>query len=166
MNLLAGVNHVAVMTADLDRFVEFYTGVFDLDVVFEETDPAFRHAIIRTGPSSWLHPAEVAGNSFATASSAMFQRGHLDHLALTAASPESFEAIRDRLTQRGASDGTIEDLGAFHSIWFNDSDGMRGEVVLIVDDRLRDIHAPQPLHRRPEGRHGALRYEAPTLPPD
>ena len=27
MNLLAGVNHVAVLTADLDRFVEFYTDV-------------------------------------------------------------------------------------------------------------------------------------------
>ena len=147
MNLLAGVNHVAVLTADLDRFVEFYTDVFDLDVVFEETTPAFRHAIIRTGPSSWLHPAEVAGNSFTTASPDMFQRGHLDHLALTAATPEAFSAIGERLTKREASDGAVDDLGAFHSIWFNDPDGMRGEVVLIVDDRLADIHAPQPLTR-------------------
>ena len=49
MTLLAGVNHVAVLTTDLDRFVDFYTGVFDLDVVFTETTPAFRHAILRTG---------------------------------------------------------------------------------------------------------------------
>jgi catechol 2,3-dioxygenase-like lactoylglutathione lyase family enzyme len=145
MDLLAGVNHIAVMTADLDRFVEFYTTVFDLDVVFEETTPAFRHAIIRTGPNSWLHPAEMGSSRFATASPDMFQRGHLDHLALTATSPEAFEAISNRLVRRGATDGTIDDLGAFHSIWFQDPDGMRGEVVLILDDRLQDIHAPRPL---------------------
>ncbi len=145
MDLLAGVNHIAVMTADLDRFIEFYTTVFGLDVVFDETTPAFRHAIIRTGPNSWLHPAEIESSRFATASPDMFQRGHLDHLALTAASPEAFDEIRDRLVQRGASDGTIDDLGAFHSIWFHDSDGMHGEVVLIVDDHLRAIHAPRPL---------------------
>ena len=143
--LLAGLNHVAVMTADLDRFVEFYTDVFDLDVVFEETTPAFRHAIIRTGPTSWLHPAEVADSTFATASPDMFRRGHLDHLALTAASPDAFRAIGERLVQRDATDGRVEDLGAFHSIWFDDPDGMRGEVVLVVDDRLDGIHAPRPL---------------------
>ena len=101
MDLLAGVNHVAVLTADLDRFVEFYTEVFDLEVVFTETTPAFRHAIVRTGPTSWLHPAEVNGNDHGAASPAMFDRGHLDHLALTAASPATFHAIRDRLVARG-----------------------------------------------------------------
>ncbi len=63
MQLLKGVNHVAVLTADLDRFIEFYADVFGVEVVFAQTAPAFRHAILRTGPDSWLHPAEVAGNS-------------------------------------------------------------------------------------------------------
>ena len=119
--------------------------MFELEVVFEETTPAFRHAILRTGPASWLHPAEVHGNTFGTASPAMFDRGHLDHLALTASSSHAFEAIRQRLIDRGASDGEIDDLGAFRSIWFNDPDGMRGEVVVIVDEQLRGIHAPRPL---------------------
>ena len=145
MDLLAGVNHVAVLTADLDRFVEFYTGVFDLPVVFAEDAPAFRHAILRTGPTSWLHPAEVAGSDHGTALPTMFDRGHLDHLALTAASPASFGTIRDRLVARGATDGAVDDLGAFHAVWFTDPDGMRVEVVVIVDDALRGIHAPQPL---------------------
>ena len=145
MDLLAGVNHIAVVTADLDRFVEFYTNVFDLEVVFSETTPAFRHAIVRTGPTSWLHPAEINGNAHAEASATMFDRGHLDHLALTAASPASFEMIRDRLVARGATDGTVEDLGAFHSLWFDDPDGMRVEIVVIVDDALDRIHAPRPL---------------------
>ena len=145
MDLLAGVNHIAVMTADLDRFVDFYTEMFDLDVVFREDTPAFRHAIVRTGTTSWLHPVEMTGNAHGAASPTMFERGHLDHLALTAASPATFEAIRERLVARGSTDGTVEDLGAFRSVWFDDPDGMRVEVVVIVDDELRGIHEPRPL---------------------
>lgn len=143
--MLTGVNHIAVLTQDLDRFVAFYRDVFELDVVFEEATPAFRHAILRTGPTSWLHPAELADNPHGTASAAMFDRGHLDHLALSSRDRASFTAARERLVARGATDGTIEDLGAFHSIWFTDPDGMRVELVVIVDDTLQGIHAPRPL---------------------
>lgn len=144
MQLTRSLNHVAVVTDDLDRFVDFYTTVFELDVVFRESTPAFRHAILRTGRDSWLHPAEVHGNEHGAASAAMFQRGHLDHLALTADSPAAFQELRTRLTACGASDGTVEDLGAFRSLWFTDPDGMRGEVTLIVDTSLDGIHAPTP----------------------
>jgi catechol 2,3-dioxygenase-like lactoylglutathione lyase family enzyme len=145
MTLLSGVNHVAVMTTDLDRFVTFYRDVFELDVVFSETTPAFRHAILRTGPTSWIHPAEVADNPHAAGSPAMFDRGHVDHIALTAASAGDFETVRRRLVDRGASSGAVDDLGPFHSVWFEDPDGMRGELVVIVDPELAGIHAPTPL---------------------
>lgn len=145
MQLTRGLNHIAVLTNDLDGFVEFYTAVFDVEVVFTETTPAFRHAIVRIGPDSWLHPAEVYGNPHGTAHPAMFDRGHLDHLAVVADSAEAFNELRGRLIARGASDGTIDDLGAFHSLWFTDPDGMRGEVTLIINDDLTGIHAPTPL---------------------
>lgn len=144
MTLTAGLNHVAVLTDDLDRFIDFYTDVFEADVVFREDEP-FRHAILRTGDTSWLHPAEVSDNEHSAGRAAMFDRGHLDHLALTATSPDAFAVLRRRLVARGATDGTIEDLGAFHSLWFTDPDGMRGELTVIVDPELRGIHAPRPL---------------------
>ena len=147
MSLVAGLNHVAVMTDDLDRFLAFYTGVFDLDVVFSETTPHFRHAILRTGESSWLHPVEVTGNRHGSASPEMFERGHLDHLSLTAASPDAFDVLRKRLVDRGACDGAVDDLGAFHSVWFEDPDGMRGELAVIVDPELQGIHEPRLLTR-------------------
>jgi catechol 2,3-dioxygenase-like lactoylglutathione lyase family enzyme len=143
--MLTGLNHIAVLTADLDRFIAFYRDVFELDVVFEEATPAFRHAILRTGPTSWLHPAELADNPHGAASAAMFDRGHLDHLALSAADQASFDRARDRLVERGASDGATDDLGPFHSTWFSDPDGMRVELVLIVDATLAGVHAPRPL---------------------
>ncbi|MCK9878004.1 VOC family protein [Frankia sp. AgPm24] len=145
MTLVHGVNHVAMLTEDLDRFTDFYAGIFELETVFAEQAPAFRHAILRTGPHSWLHPAEITGNPHGVAVPDMFTRGHLDHLALTAASAEAFRAARNRLVECGASDGKIEDLGAFRSIWFTDPDGMRGELVLITDENLQGIHAPVPL---------------------
>ena len=52
---------------------------------------------------------------------------------------------RARLVERGASNGAVEDLGAFHSLWFEDPDGMHGEVTVIVDRELRGIHEPRPL---------------------
>jgi catechol 2,3-dioxygenase-like lactoylglutathione lyase family enzyme len=145
--VIDGVNHIAVLTDDLDRFVEFYADVFGLEVVFTEDTPAFRHAMLRTGTSSWLHPAQVVDNPHGAASSAMFDRGHLDHLALTASDPVAFDTARERLVTLGASDGAVEDLGAFHSVWFTDPDGMRVELVVIVDHTLAGIHAPEPFER-------------------
>src|SRR5687768_12232912 len=120
MSLVSGINHVAVLTLDLERFIAFYGEVFDMPVLFEETTPAFRHAILRAGPSSWLHPAALSGNPHAVALPSMFERGHLDHIALSAASAEAFAIIRARLLARQATNGTVEDLGAFRALWFSD----------------------------------------------
>jgi catechol 2,3-dioxygenase-like lactoylglutathione lyase family enzyme len=144
MSEASGINHVAVLTQDLARFVAFYTEVFELEIVFEESTPV-RHAILRTGEQSWLHPVEFAGNPHASAVPAMFERGHLDHLGLTAASRAAFERVRQRLVDRGASTGSIDDLGPFQSLWFTDPDGMRGEWTLVLDETLHGIHAPRPL---------------------
>ena len=145
MQLVRGINHIAVLTDDLDRFVAFYESVFDLETVFAEDTPAFRHAILRTGPDSWLHPAQITGGEHGAGLPDMFRRGHLDHLALSADSPEAFLELRVRLVARGASDGAVEDLGAFHAVWFEDPDGMRGELTVILDPELQGIHAPRPL---------------------
>jgi catechol 2,3-dioxygenase-like lactoylglutathione lyase family enzyme len=146
MPAVTGLNHVAVMTGDLDRFIAFYTAAFGFEVVFRESVPGMRHAVLRIGAESWLHPVEVQGSQHVSGDSAMFQRGNLDHLALTAASREAFEQTRQRLVTAGASDGAVDDLGAYHALWFADPDGMRGELVLIVDPTLQSIHAPRPLH--------------------
>lgn len=143
MSLLNGLNHVAVLTSDLSRFVGFYTRIFELEVVFDETTPAMRHAILRTGAQSWLHPVEIRGEAQAATPARLLERGRLDHLALTAASAESFDVIRGRLLECGATDGGVDDLGAFRTLWFEDPDGMLGEVTLITDPALGLIHEPR-----------------------
>ncbi len=112
MSLISGINHVAILTRDLDRFIEFYTYAFGVEPIFCESTPHFRHAILRAGTGSWLHPVEIPGNAHGAAVPEMFARGHLDHLALSAATAVDFEQIRRRLIDAGASDGTIEDAGS------------------------------------------------------
>ena len=145
MQLVTGINHVAIMTEDVDRFSTFFTEVFGARVVFEETNPQFRHAILSLGGTSVLHPVEVVDNAHARASSAMFDRGHLDHFALDVPSREAFEEIRKRLVERGASDGAVTDLGPKLSFWFLDPDGAHVEVDWVHDQSLQGFHAPRPV---------------------
>jgi len=142
--LTTGINHVAVVTADVDRFCAFYTEVFGATVVFEETTPAFRHAILSVGGDGVLHPVEVAGNPHGTASPAMLDRGHLDHFALNVPSREAFEELRCRVLARGATDGVVTDLGPKLSFWFTDPDSTHVEVDWVRDPSLAGFHAPVP----------------------
>lgn len=145
MQLLSGINHVAIMTEDLDRFAAFYTDVLEADLVFEETTPLFRHAILSVGGQSVLHPVEVADNPHARASALMTDRGHLDHLALNVASRPAFDEARSRLVSRGVSDGLVTDLGPKLSFWFRDPDGMDVEIDWVRDPSLQGFHAPVPV---------------------
>lgn len=133
-NLLSGINHAALLTRDLARTVAFYTEVFGAEVVFEEDGPELRHAILRIGEHAMLHPVETTATGGAGA--------HVDHLGLNVASAEAFDEIRRRLVDRGASDGTVSDLGPQLCLWFRDPDGMRAEVCWIRDETLRGFHAP------------------------
>jgi catechol 2,3-dioxygenase-like lactoylglutathione lyase family enzyme len=144
MSLLAGINHAAFVTNDLRRFVEFYTAMFDAEVIFEQATPELCHAMLRVGDSV-LHPAELPASPHARASAAMFQRGHVDHLGLTVRSRQAFEEVRRRLVARGASTGAVSDLGPQQSFWFEDPDGMHAEVCWISDPALSGFHAPEPV---------------------
>jgi catechol 2,3-dioxygenase-like lactoylglutathione lyase family enzyme len=144
MNLVSGIHHVAIVTADLDRFTDFYTDVFEMPVIFQETTPAFRHALLRAGESSVLHAAELPDNVHSAGLPDMFGRGHLDHVALNVPTESAFQLIRRKLVDRGVSDGAIADLGPVLNLSFSDPDGMHVEVCLIVDSFLQGFHQPKP----------------------
>lgn len=130
MALLAGINHVATLTADLDRLVAFYTGVFDAEVPVDMTEGGLRHALIDLGRGACLHPFEITGNPHGHSSGQIFDRGHMDHLALNVADEATFELLRERLVEAGASDGCITDFGNVRSVWFEDPDGFGCEIAL------------------------------------
>lgn len=138
MALTAGCNHIALVTEDLDRFVEFYGQVFEAEVRVDLQEGPLRHALVDLGGGFSLHPFEFAdGNDDAAASEAMFGRGHLDHLAINVDDVESFEVLRKRLVDAGASDGTVTDFGVVRTVWFRDPDGMGCEIAIWADAEPR-----------------------------
>lgn len=145
MELTTGINHVAVLTRDLDRFADFYCAVLGADVIFDATEPVIgRHAMLRIGTDSVLHAIEAPDSPHAKASPALMDRGHLDHLGINVPTFEALLEIRGRLVAHGATDGTITDFGPMQSVWFEDPDGMGCEVCYISDPSLSGIHGPQP----------------------
>ncbi|HKY76479.1 MAG TPA: VOC family protein [Acidimicrobiia bacterium] len=129
--LVSGFNHVAVVVRDLDRWVEFWTGVFGTS--FEEIpDERGRHGFLAldADTTAVLHaleaPAEVTGGDFPN--EGMFRRGRLDHLGVGVVDEAALLVIRDRLVARGASDGSLRLFGPVLSILAVDPEGMAFEV--------------------------------------
>jgi catechol 2,3-dioxygenase-like lactoylglutathione lyase family enzyme len=143
--LLNGLNHVAILTNDTERLHAFYQEVFDAPVLRdgpETDDPDFRMSIIHLGPLSELNVFQIRGNTEADHQTPMFGRGRIDHLALQAGSIEAFDAIRDRLMQRGASDGFVTDFGPILSVFFRDPDGLECEVCVENPDAKPGVFNP------------------------
>jgi catechol 2,3-dioxygenase-like lactoylglutathione lyase family enzyme len=135
--LLSGVHHVAVITHDTERLVEFYRDVFDAPAappIVEGT--GMKLTIIHVGTFAELNVFEIEGNTEADRQTPMFGRGRLDHLALRAASLDAFDTIRERLIVRGASDEFVTDFGPVLSVFFRDPDGLEGEVCVPNPDAV------------------------------
>jgi len=141
--LTNGFNHVAVLTNDTQRFVTFYRDVFEAEVLGEQRmgDEGVL-TFVQIGEDAEINLFELAGNSEATRQTPMFGRGRLDHLALRAASLESFEEIRRRLMAQGASDEFVTDFGPVLSVFFRDPDGLEGEVCVVNPDARPGVTNP------------------------
>ena len=137
MQPLDGVNHIAVLTADMDRFIRFYQEAFDAKVLSDNPNHAGhegeRMVIMSLGGPSDFNVFQVPGNDQASVQTPMYGRGRIDHFGLNAGSREALEEVRQRLMRLGASDGTVTDFGKQVSVFFRDPDGLEAEVVWIKD---------------------------------
>ncbi|TPG37281.1 VOC family protein [Mycolicibacterium hodleri] len=133
--LLDGINHIAWISKDAARLGQFYAEVFDADV-----GPTRPHGedgketmtIIGIGPHTELNIFVIEGNAEPERQTPMWGRGRIDHVGLQASSPEAFATIRQRLIDKSASDGAINDFGTVRSIFFRDPDGLEGEVLIAT----------------------------------
>ena len=131
--LVDGINHVAVITKDIDRLKAFYASVFDAEI--GPTNPHGENGDetmtnIQIGQHTALNVFTIAGNAEPDRQTPMWGRGRLDHFGLQAASREAFDTIVDRLVEHGASDGTVNDFGSMLSVFFRSPDGLEGEVLV------------------------------------
>ena len=135
--MLDGVNHIALLTKDMDRFIHFYQEAFGAEVVSDNPNhggnPGERMVVMTLGGPSAFNVFQVPGNSQAEVQTPMYGRGRIDHFGLNASSREALEETRQRLIKLGASDGTITDFGSSLSVFFRDPDGLEAEVLWTKD---------------------------------
>ena len=133
--LLDGINHVAIITDDTDRFVAFYESVFGATVSHRQAIGPGTLTIVDIGPRTELNVFEVTGEERPDLTrGSMFGHGPIDHVGLQAADRDAFVEIRRRLMERQATDGFDTDFGRGHSLFFSDPDGLEGEVLLWLSN--------------------------------
>ena len=137
MSMLSGVNHIALLTKDMDRFIRFYQEAFDAKVVRDTPNhggnPGERMVVMSLGGPSAFNVFQVPGNTQAEVQTPMYGRGRIDHFGLNVSSREELEEARQRLIKLGASDGTVTEFGSALSVFFRDPDGLEAEVLWIKD---------------------------------
>ncbi len=140
--LLSGINHVAVLTGDTNRLLSFYRDVFDATSTVLQDSDGFKVTAIWIGGSAELNVFEMAGNDEHRRQVPMFERGRLDHMALSASSVEAFDEVRSRLLERDATDGFVTDFGHILSLFFRDPDGLECEVCVANPEAQPGVHNP------------------------
>jgi catechol 2,3-dioxygenase-like lactoylglutathione lyase family enzyme len=140
--LLHGINHVATLTTDTDRFHAFYREMFEATVEDNERSDGFRMSFVNLGDGTVLNVFEIDGNTEAERQVPMFGRGRIDHIGLRAKDFAAFEEIRRRLMERGAADDFVTDFGPDLSLFFRDPDGLEGEVLVDNPDAVPGVFNP------------------------
>lgn len=135
MPVTIGFNHVATLTADLDRLVAFYRDVFGAQVTFEmAAQPDHpRMTILDLGGGAALNVFEVPPDDIIGDRRRQGGRGAIDHYGLAVDSKDTLEEIKARLVAAGADIGEIQRLGSEWSLFFRDPDGMELEVCCHAD---------------------------------
>jgi catechol 2,3-dioxygenase-like lactoylglutathione lyase family enzyme len=136
MPVTSGFNHVATLTTNMDRTVQFYRDAFEAELVFEmaarEDHP--RMSILDLGGGAALNVFEVDDGDMIGDRRKQGHRGAIDHYALAVDSKDVLEQIKGRLVSAGAEVGEIQRLGDEWSLFFRDPDGMELEVCAKAAD--------------------------------
>ncbi len=135
MAITTGFNHVATLTADLDRFVAWYGEVFGAEVTFSmEADGDHpRMMIVDLGGGAALNVFEVPQETIIGERRRLGGRGAIDHFGIAVPDRAALEQVEARLEAAGAEIGEIQNLGGdTWSLFFRDVDGMELEVCAPV----------------------------------
>jgi catechol 2,3-dioxygenase-like lactoylglutathione lyase family enzyme len=130
VTVVEGIHHVTFLTEDIDQLAAFYERVFDAERTLDMSEEGVRHIFLKIGANTVLHPFQILnGPALPPAPGTMFQRGRLDHFAMSAPSEEAFREIRRRLESEAALDGDVRDMGTMWILGFHDPDDFYVEVI-------------------------------------
>jgi catechol 2,3-dioxygenase-like lactoylglutathione lyase family enzyme len=133
-----GINHLALVTDDMDATVRFYHGVLGARLVATLATPAFRHYFFEIGPQNtiaFFEYHDVVLDTFAKAAGVPDPRAiQFDHLSLNLPDEDALLDLRRRLKAAGCEVTDVVDHHIFRSIYFTDPGGIALEASCWVTD--------------------------------
>jgi catechol 2,3-dioxygenase-like lactoylglutathione lyase family enzyme len=139
-----GINHLALITSDMDATVRFYHGVLGARLVATIGNDSFRHYFFDVGPQNTIAFFEYQGAAvkrFAKPAGVPDERAvQFDHLSLNLPDEHALESLRARLKEAGCEVTDVVDHGIMRSIYFTDPNGIALEASWWVADATgRDV---------------------------
>jgi catechol 2,3-dioxygenase-like lactoylglutathione lyase family enzyme len=133
-----GINHLALVTNDMDATVRFYHGVLGARLVATIGNTSFRHYFFEFGPQNTVAFFEYPGahvESFAKPAGIPDRRAiQFDHLSFNVADEEALGVLRSRLKAADCEVTDVIDHGFIRSIYFTDPNGIALEASCWVLD--------------------------------
>ena len=126
-----GVNHLALVTPDMDATVRFYHGVLGMRLVASVMAGPMRHYFFEIGPENTIAFFEVKGADTFAAPAGIpdrLRKAQFDHLSFNVADEDGLVALQERLTAHGCEVTPIVDHGFVRSIYFTDPHGIALEA--------------------------------------
>jgi catechol 2,3-dioxygenase-like lactoylglutathione lyase family enzyme len=133
-----GINHLALITTDMDATVRFYHGVLGARLVATIGTSSFRHYFFEFGPEQTLAFFEYQDadlEPFAKPAGVPDPRAvQFDHLSFNLPDERSLEALQQRLKEHGCEVTDVVDHQVMRSIYFTDPNGIALEASWWVVD--------------------------------
>ena len=136
-----GVNHLALVTPDMDATVRFYAGVLGMRLAATLMAGPMRHYFFEIGDGNTVAFFEVAdAETFTKPAGASSDRAiQLDHISFNLPDEAALESLRARLEAWGCEVTRVVDHDVLRSIYFNDPNGIALEASWwVVDPTGRD----------------------------
>lgn len=134
----AGLNHLALITDDMDLTTRFWHGVIGAPLVATIGNASFRHYFFDVGNGATVAFFEYRGypvNRFAKPAGVPDPRAiQFDHVSLNLPDENALLALRQRLSEAGCEVTDVIDHGLMRSIYFTDPNGIALEASWWVND--------------------------------
>lgn len=133
-----GINHLALVTPDMDATVRFWHGALGARLVATLAVGPMRHYFFQIGPQN-----TVAFFEWSNADITTYQKPagippdfptQFDHVSFNVADEDALHHLQDRLRASRVEVTEVVDHGFLHSIYFNDPNGIALEASWWVKD--------------------------------
>jgi catechol 2,3-dioxygenase-like lactoylglutathione lyase family enzyme len=131
-----GINHLALVTPDMDATVRFYHGVLGMRLVATLMAGPMRHYFFEMAPGNTVAFFEVFGvDTFALPAGIPDPRkAQLDHLSFNVPDEDALLALRERLLEEGTEVTVVVDHDIMKSVYFTDPHGIALEASAWMVD--------------------------------